>query len=706
MDALGKPASVQPSLRVLIVDDDPEDASRMVEEMARAQFQVTWDRAETEADYLRKLETVPDLILADCALPQFSAVQALQLLQRSGLNIPLIVVSGTIGEDMAAAMINLGAADYVLKDRLSLLGAAAARALQGPAKIAYLSMEIALESAIPTYSGGLGVLAGDTILAAADMRVPMVAVSLLHRTGYFIQRLDDDGWQTEASARWEVAAHLREMRARTSITLEGRTLQLRAWRYSVRGIGGYIIPVYLLDTDLPENSEWDRGITRSLYGGEWYDRLCQEVVLGIGGIQMLRALGHDRIERFHMNEGHASFLILALLQEEARKAGRGQISVADLAAVRKKCIFTTHTPVPAGHDQFPIQAVGRVLGCNTDVSELFYPTVASRVIGPRQSNSASGSPELSSVFNMTYLALNMSHYVNGVAKKHGEVSRLMFAGYQIDAITNGVHVTTWTCQPFQDLYDRYLSDWRQDNFSLRYAESIPKDELWEAHMRAKRDLLGYTRAQTQVELNPEVFTIGFARRMTAYKRPNLLFTDMDRLRNIIREVGRLQILCAGKAHPRDQEGKQAIQSVFRMKELLKDDLAVVYLPNYDLEVAKRMVAGVDLWLNTPLPPLEASGTSGMKAALNGVPSLSILDGWWIEGHIEGVTGWSIGDGGANQAPDQDAASLYAKLEKVILPTFYASRDRFIDVMRHAISINGSFFNTQRMLQQYVLRAYY
>ena len=700
--------SVRPALRVLIVEDDPDDALLMVQELTRAQFEVTWDRVETEADYVHQLETLPDLILADCTLPQFSAVQALQLLQRSGLTIPCIVVSGTVGEDIAVAMIKLGATDYVLKDRLSLLGPAAARALQGPGKIAYLSMEIALESAIPTYSGGLGILAGDTIRAAADLRVPMVAVSLLHRTGYFIQTLDESGWQTEQPAVWEVAAHLREMHARTSITIEGRTVHVRAWRYSVRGVGGYIVPVYFLDTDLPENSEWDRRITRSLYGGDWYERLCQEVVLGIGGIQILRALSHDQIERFHMNEGHASFLVVALLQEEARKFGRTQISINDIATVRRKCIFTTHTPVPAGHDQFPIDAVGRVLAGKADLSELFDPTVASRLIGPRQSGSSGQSNGPSSVLNMTYLALNMSRYVNGVAKKHGEVSRLMFAGYQIDAITNGVHVTTWTCQPFQDLYDRHLPDWRQDNFSLRYAESIPKDELWAAHVQAKRALLDYANAQTRVELDPEVFTVGFARRITAYKRPDLLFSDTDRLRKIVREVGRLQILCAGKAHPRDHEGKLMIQRIFHMKEILKDDLTVVYLPNYDLDVAKRMTAGADLWLNTPQPPLEASGTSGMKAALNGIPSLSVLDGWWIEGHIEGITGWSIGneDEMSNHVPERDASSLYEKLEQVILPTFYNSRDRFIDVMRHTISINGSFFNTQRMLQQYVLRAYY
>ena len=699
-----------PSLRVLIVGDSPESALLMVQKLDQSQSQIAWERVDNEDAYLRQLQTVPDLVLADCTLMPFSAARALQLLQRAGLSIPFIVITDAAGEDATVAMVKQGATDYVLKEWLSALGPAVTRILQGAGKIAYMSMEIALEEDIPTYSGGLGILAGDTIRAAADLRLPMVAVSLLHRTGYFIQRLDASGWQTEEPAQFEVGMHLREMRPRTTIVMEGRTVHVRAWRYSVRGVGGYVVPVYLLDTDLPENSEWDRGITRALYGGDWYLRLCQEVVLGIGGVQMLRALEHDQIERFHMNEGHAAFLILALLQEQARKAGRTQISVSDIAAVRQRCIFTTHTPVPAGHDQFPLDVVSRVLGCKGGFSEMFEPDVAPRVLGTRQNGQSSVSKKPASVLNMTHLALNMSRYINGVAKKHGEVSRLMFAGYQIDAITNGVHVGTWTCPPLQALYDTYIADWRQDNFSLRYAESIPRDELWAAHMHAKTELLRYASAESKVELDREVFTIGFARRITAYKRPDLLFNDIEQLRRISKDVGRIQILCAGKAHPRDQDGKTLIQQIFKMKEILKNDVPVVFLANYDLEVAKRMTSGVDLWLNTPQPPLEASGTSGMKAALNGIPSLSVLDGWWIEGLIEGVTGWSVEDKSdvepATNERVRDALSLYRKLEHAILPMFYGNRVYFIDIMRHAIALNGSFFNTQRMLQQYVLRAYF
>lgn len=313
------------------------------------------------------------------------------------------------------------------------------------------------------------------------------------------------------------------------------------------------------------------------------------------------------------------------------------------------------------------------------------------------------------MLNMTYLGLNLSRYVNGVAKKHGEISTLMFAGYQIDAITNGVHALTWTSKPFQELYDRYIPDWRQDNFSLRYVESMPKHQVWQAHQKAKADLLCYIK-QHDIPMEPDVLTIGFARRATAYKRTDLLFKDPERLRSIALRTGGLQLVYAGKAHPQDTEGKLLIQRIFDAKATLKNEIKITYLPDYDLKLAKLLTAGVDLWLNTPRPPLEASGTSGMKAALNGVPSLSVLDGWWVEGCIEGITGWSIGGthGSTEQTGDdmQDAASLYDSLEHKIVPAFYRDRDEYVDVMRHAIAINGSFFNTQRMLQQYVLKAYF
>lgn len=551
-------------------------------------------------------------------------------------------------------------------------------------------MEIALAAEIPTYSGGLGVLAGDTIRSAADLKVPMVAVTLLYRKGYFRQSLDPNGWQKEALAGWVVEKFLEEMPDRTAVTIEGRTVRLRAWKYEVRGNGGFRVPVYFLDADLPENSDWDRTLTDFLYGGDTHYRLCQEVILGIGGGKMLYALGHRKIERFHMNEGHASLLVLELLDQETRKAPRQNIAHADIEAVRKKCVFTTHTPVPAGHDQFPMDLVQSVLGRREvyDMKDVFC---------------------CEGRLNMTFLGFNLSHYINGVAKKHGEVSQLMFASYTIDSITNGVHAATWAAKPFKRLYDQYIPGWEQDNFSLRYALSIPKNEIWSAHLEAKTALIQHVNRETNLGMNVEALTIGFARRAAAYKRADLLFQDVERLKGIVAKAGVFQVIYAGKAHPQDQGGKEVIQRIFRLKESLKNDIKIAYLENYDLEVGAMITAGADVWLNTPQPPLEASGTSGMKAALNGVPSLSILDGWWIEGCIEGVTGWSIGDNrrGAEESGDRskDASSLYDKLEQVVVPLFYHDRDRFIDVMRHSSALNGSFFNTQRMVQQYVLKAY-
>ncbi len=558
--------------------------------------------------------------------------------------------------------------------------------------VAYFSMEVGIEPAMPTYSGGLGVLAGDTIRSAADLRVSMVAVTLLYRKGYFRQKLEPDGWQRDEPTEWVIEDFLKEMLPRTSVPIEGRTVHLRAWKYEAKGVSGYRVPVYFLDTDLPENSEYDRTLTHFLYGGDKHYRLCQEVILGIGGVRMLRALGYDRIERFHMNEGHSSLLTLELLDEEVKKTDRRRIHHEDIEKVREKCIFTTHTPVPAGHDQFPLDLVSRVL----EHPEIIF--------------------EMKDVFccegllNMTYLALNLSRYINGVAKRHGEVSRLMFAGYTVDAITNGVHAATWVSGPFQKLFDRYIPEWRQDNFSFRYALNIPKQEVWEAHQEAKNELIEYVNRKTGVAMDVSVLTIGFARRATEYKRGDLLFQDIDRLRTISSKTGPLQVIYAGKAHPQDQSGKELIKRIFQAKESLKKEIKIAYLENYDIELGKIMTSGVDLWLNTPQPPMEASGTSGMKSALNGVPSLSVLDGWWIEGHIDGVTGWSIGETRRDIEESsnwlKDASSLYDKLEHIILPLFYQDRDRFIDVMRHAIALNGSFFNTHRMILEYVLKAYF
>lgn len=580
--------------------------------------------------------------------------------------------------------------------------------------VAYFSMEIGLEAGMPTYSGGLGVLAGDTIRAAADLKVPMVAITLLHRKGYFYQSLDKSGEQHELPVAWDIDDYLTENDARVIVTLEGRLVHLRAWKYEVTGIGGYTVPAYFLDADLEENSEWDRRLTDFLYGYDERYRLCQELILGIGGIRMLRALGYTQIERFHMNEGHSSLLTLELLDEEAEKAGRQTVSRSDIETIRERCVFTTHTPVPTGHDQFPMKLVRQVFGPRDDfldLGDLYSVDLLRRVTGIDGKFSTMEEVWNSgNALNMTYLALNLSGYVNGVAKKHRDVSRLMFAGYEIDAINNGVHAATWVSGPFRDLFDTHIPGWRQDNFSLRSALGLPKKQVWEAHQQAKKQLLLFVNRETNTGMEVDAMTIGFARRATSYKRPDLLFYDLERLKRIGNQKGPLQVIYAGKAHPKDQPGKDLIKQIFDAMEALKGDLKIVYLENYDIDLAKMMVAGVDVWLNTPLPPLEASGTSGMKAALNGVPSLSILDGWWIEGNIEGVTGWSIGPPSLETDDERDrhsdSESLYDKLENIILPLFYHDRELFINIMLHAIAINGSFFNAQRMMQQYVLNAYF
>ncbi len=562
----------------------------------------------------------------------------------------------------------------------------------GP-KIAYFSMEIGIDSEIPTYAGGLGALAGDFIRSAADMRVPMLGVTLAHRRGYFFQQIDATGWQKEDPVHWIVEDYMTDTGVRATVTIEGREVHLRAWKYEVSGNSGFVVPVYFLDTDLPENSEWDRTLTHYLYGGDVHYRLCQEVILGIGGVRILRALGCHNLHRFHMNEGHASLLTLELLQEHLQKDNRSFMDMEpeDKEVVRRQCVFTTHTPVPAGHDQFPLDLIDRVLG-DRKACGIHDPICHEDRL------------------NMTFLALSLSHYINGVAKKHGEVSRLMFSSYDIDSITNGVHAETWVAEPFAQLFDRHIPGWRQDNFSLRYALSIPGAEIWKAHQHSKNAIIEYANSEENAGFDKDVLTIGFARRFATYKRADLIFEDLERLREIARDVGKFQIMFAGKAHPQDQDGKLLIQRVFEIGKALGDDIPIVYLPHYNSDLARMMAAGVDIWLNTPQPPLEASGTSGMKAALNGVPSLSILDGWWIEGCIEGVTGWSIRvDGEAPQeASDRgkDADALYTKLEQIILPLFYENRNGLIEIMRHAIALNGSFFNTQRMMQQYVLKAYF
>lgn len=550
------------------------------------------------------------------------------------------------------------------------------------ADVAYFSMEVALSEGMPTYAGGLGVLAGDMLRSSADLGLPIVAVSLLHRAGYFFQQLGTDGWQREQEVRWSIDDHARLLDIRASLQLEGRDVSLAVWRHDVVGSSGHVIPVFLLDADVDGNSDEHRRLTDGLYAGDQRYRLCQEAILGIGGVRMLRALGYADLKRFHMNEGHSSLLALELLQEALLET-HGNVQAAALS-VRQRCVFTTHTPVAAGHDQFPRELVQSVLH--------------------QECTGALNAYDCSDGLNMTELALSASHYVNGVAKRHGEISQQMFPNYEIDWITNGVHGATWTSPPFAKLYDDYVPGWRADPHSLRSALAIPAEELWQAHRAAKWHLLEWVNRECNSGMDVDFLTLGFARRATAYKRPTLLLEALDVMQESHTASGPIQVIFAGKAHPKDEEGKRLIQSIFESRK--RTNVRICYLANYDLALAKQLVAGVDVWVNTPHPPLEASGTSGMKAAFNGVPSLSVLDGWWIEGCIENVTGWGIGDPSDDQhSIAAHAARLREKLELRVLPMFYERRAEFIQIMQNVISLNASFFNTHRMLQQYTAKAY-
>jgi glycogen phosphorylase len=546
-------------------------------------------------------------------------------------------------------------------------------------------MEIAIHPSMPTYSGGLGVLAGDTLRSAADLAIPLAAFTLLHRKGYFQQHLDKDGAQTENVQPWNPADFCTEEAARVTVSVEDRIVNVRAWRYDLEGRSGHVVPIYLLDTDVEGNSGWDRGLTDHLYGGDTNYRLQQEIVLGMGGVRMANALGLH-VNVYHMNEGHAALLTLGLLESQLGGGPLGAATESDLAVVRNKCVFTTHTPVPAGHDRFSTEQAIRILG------------------GERTARLQKLNCFHEGLLNMTLLALRFSRYANGVALQHGKVSRDMFPEFPIDSITNGVHAPTWTSEPIQQMLDAHIPAWRRDNLYLRNVIDLPEKAIINAHARAKENLLAEVGSRTGLVLDPRVLTLGFARRVATYKRASLMFTDPERLVKIAAEAGGLQILIAGKAHPQDEPGKALIRQVVEKASTLSNDiLRIVYLENYAWDLGALLTSGVDVWVNTPRRPYEASGTSGMKAALNGVPSLSVLDGWWIEGCIENVTGWAIEDG-ANDP--EEAVAFYEKLEKAVVPLYLQAPEKWARLMRSTLAFNGSYFNTNRMVKQYNRNAYY
>jgi starch phosphorylase len=547
-------------------------------------------------------------------------------------------------------------------------------------KIAYFSMEIGVMNEIPTYSGGLGVLAGDTIKSSADLKLPLVAVTLLSKRGCFRQEITKEGKQIEHPVEWDPSKITELLPIETKVQIQKREVSIKAWLYNVQSLTGGVVPILFLDTDVEGNLPEDREITSFLYGGDERYRLKQEIVLGIGGARMLEALGLS-IRKYHMNEGHSSLLTLELLRRYGMDSDR----------VRELCIFTTHTPVEAGHDKFSYALVQEIMG------EIVPLEVLKKFGGDAQ------------MLNMTRLALNLSEFVNGVAKRHKDVSRTLFPGYEINSITNGVHSYTWTSERFRELYDKYMPGWANEPELLVRVGGIPDEEIWQAHMEAKKALIDYVNKVTNIGMDYYTLTLGFARRVTGYKRTNLLFSDLEKLKKTNKK-GKMQIVFAGKAHPKDEMGKRLIQEIFSYIEKLKDEIKIVYLEDYDMGLAARLIPGVDVWLNTPLRPLEASGTSGMKAAHNGVINFSVLDGWWIEGWVEGVTGWAIGPHpderlSTDEAKIRELDDLYNKLEYIIIPTFYQKRDDWIRMMKNSIGKIAYYFNSHRMMRRYVTEAY-
>jgi glycogen phosphorylase len=535
-------------------------------------------------------------------------------------------------------------------------------------KIAYFSMEFALRSDIPNYAGGLGVLASDILKSCADLGEPVVGVTLMYH-------------QSENPK--EAFIPDKAFRKRPEVVylhIEDRNVAVGCWEYSIKGAEG-AIPLYFLDTNLPENKPWDRDITKNIYALDRYTRLCQEGVLGFAGVRMLRALGHDSIDTFHMNEGHAAFLTLELLKE------RNYVD----AEVRKSCVFTTHTPVPAGHDQFEYPMAQNVLGGK-------MPWHIQKLAGDK-------------MLNMTRLAISLSRKVNAVAKSHQVVCSQMFPGVPFECVTNGVHLETWVSDPFQKLYDKTLKGWRGDPSKLAKAPKTLSDEaVLEAHAQGKQALVDYINGRPEVLpipkkgrinedlFNPNTLTITFARRFASYKRALLLFSDVERLREIGFE--KLQLIFAGPYHPDNTYASDVLGQLREFGKELRGQVRLAVIPDYDLDVAKFLVQGSDVWLNNPQPPMEASGTSGMKAAANGALNLSILDGWWPEGYaLDPQSGWAFGETALSPGShERDIDQLYERLEEVV-DCFYEKPEEWVERMKHAITL-GAQFNTHRCVEEY------
>lgn len=550
-------------------------------------------------------------------------------------------------------------------------------------RVAYISMEIGMDSNIPTYSGGLGVLAGDTVRSAADLEIPMVGICLCYSSGYFYQLFNEKGEQKEKEIEWSFFYEFDKVEKPITMMIEDREIQVSAWLYKVIGQSGHVVPIYLLTTEVKGNEDWMLKLTGSLYDStSRWNRITQEMILGIGGVKLLKSLGYDNIKTYHINEGHGAFSTLELYK----------MFDQDLDKVKEKVAFTTHTPVPAGHDRFGHELVQKV----------FKDRFPEKLL-----NLGSENGEL----NMTLLAMNCSRYVNAVAKKHGETTREMFPNYEIDSITNGVHLPFWVSKPIQRIFDRKFPNWKSNPEVLSNAIEIDDLELFDAHIENKFNLISYQKGHSWNLLDEELITIGFARRFATYKRAILIFHNLDRLGKL--SQGELQFIFAGKAHPKDQAGKDYIKKIYEAGEYLYDNygVKVVLMENYNMDLAHMLVSGCDIWLNCPERYREASGTSGMKAALNGVLNFSVLDGWWIEGYRKQPdAGWAIGKFPEEYEQsenlndwERDANEIYSILENQIIPT-YMNHDEWLYKCKNAISL-AAYFNTHRMVKEYAQKAY-
>ena len=601
---------------------------------------------------------------------------------------------------------------------------------------AYFSAEFGLVDCLPIYSGGLGVLAGDHLKSASDQGLPLVGVGLLYQQGYFAQYLNADGWQQERypiNDFYNMPLHLERnpdgSELRIAVDYPGRTVYARVWRVQVG-----TVPLYMLDTNIEPNNAYDQNITDQLYGGDIDMRIHQEIMLGIGGVRMLKALGLN-VTAYHMNEGHSAFLALERIRMLMQEEGLDFATAKQVVAASN--LFTTHTPVPAGIDLFPPDKVLYYLGRYADI----FGLSRDQLLGLGRENTG----DLTAPFSMAVLALKMATFTNGVAQLHGRVSREMFQGLwrnlpkeevPITAITNGVHARSCVAKSTQELYDRYLGpNWSSapaENPLWERMNAIPDEELWRNHERCRLDMIVYVRdhlvkhlrdrgaspveiAEAQEVLDPFALTIGFARRFATYKRATLWMRDLERIKRILGNRNRkVQFVIAGKAHPKDIPGKELIREINHFIRDQGYEKQIVFVPNYDIHVARLLVAGCDVWLNTPRRPREASGTSGMKAAMNGLLNLSVLDGWWDEADYV-RTGWAIGNGEIYNDPtyqdEVEANALYDLIEQEVMPLFY-DRDadglprRWIDKMKDAIRLNCPFFNTARMVQDYALRGYF